>query len=258
MESTSTVNASLLQTWLSQPIPERLLDIALLAFLFGFVLYSIVKFVNALNLRPTSIKSKNTVIDFKGKFSDVEDKNWTLLNHKIFRILETVKNTQYYVKEHITNKDIINTAFLRDCVFASIEDELISFIQNIERKEGEGLEHLPELINKWVDKQEIISKKTTIVLIDGTEICGIPNIYVTKFNAWNSDHIKLCLEGIQNVLSDKLYVNSWKYRASTCLEYMSMIVQLILTDAQRTLSSLNGDLDKRIAEMIEENKGGCD
>lgn len=235
--------------WLLLPTITKLWDIIMFSCFIAFILGAIGAFI--IIIRPKKLSYNGNSIEFDTEKKEIED-DWSLFNHKFFRILEAQKNSNsFYFTNIVTNKDCVNIVFLRDCKFRIMQEEMFSFIKEATRTEGKNLDTLPTFINHIIDTYEEVSKSIRIELTNGTIIYGVPNCYINKFNNWHSEHIKICIEGINSVISDKLYTN-WKFKASTLLEHLYFIIQLTLLDAQRTLSQLNGDLDKEIEEKLEQ------
>lgn len=242
----------MLNEWILLPTLTKLWDIIMFSAFIAFILGAIGIFISI--IRPKKITSKNLSMEFDNQQQkeECEDEEvWSLFNHKFFRTLESQKNTStYYHTTIITNKDAVNISFLRDCVFRILHEEIYSFIKEAEKTNGKNLNTLPVFMNHIIDTYEEYSKTIKIELPNGKIIFGVPLSYINKFNNWNSDHVKVCLENIDSVISDKLYTN-WKYKASTLLEHLYILVKLILLDASKTLKQLNGDLDKEVEEKVK-------
>jgi len=253
MNNTVTATTSWFTTWLSQAPLTKLIDILLLGGLFVFIMFCIYQFIKALKLKPLSITSKGTTIKFsEDRTAKKSEEGLSLLNHKVFRLLTNAETMQFYHKEDaFTNKDLINIAFLHKCVFRSFDEELTQFVKDIEKRQGSNISDFPEVLNRIIKKYETEAESVEIELINGQRIRGVPSVYITKFNNWNNEHMNMCKQGINETLVDTYYL-TWDYRASTCLEYLYMIINMIIHDAELTLEHMNGDLTKCIDDMVHD------
>jgi hypothetical protein len=243
-----------INSWISSPFLSRLADLFLIFLTIAFVLGLFTLFIKFTKItRIFGPKNIGVELLNADDLKKLKDKEWSLLDHKLFKFLERYRYTSFLKMsstEQYTIKDAINNTFLRDCKFKIIGEILFYFIKDLEKTSGKDIEEFPSVINRIVETYEQLAKKILIELPNGKKIYGVPDCYINKFNYWHSDHIKLCLDGIYSVLAEKVY--DWKIKAAFCLEYIYVCLQLTLDDAKKTLSNLNGDLDKEISEKVKE------
>jgi len=268
--------SNFLLLWLSLPVSQQLVSLALFAVVFFLFLFALAIFLNA--LRPEVIqenekmriiffagfkKKKNSFQDDKDNCEDVEkiDDSCgpTPLAHRFFKYMAVYSSGQLKISDNlvpVTAKEAINLAFLRDCMFKIFYDGILEYTKKIltapsDEEKEKLVQNIPlkiqELINVYNDK----ASQIPIQLPNGIIIKGVPLVYINKFNQWHDEHVALCLDNITYVLRDKMYTG-WYDELRSCLDFLLLAFQLTEQDARKTLNSLNGELDKAIEEKIKE------
>lgn len=257
--------AGLLATWVALPLNLQLLNLLIVCVTFSFLLLALFFFIRA--VKPTLITKEGAKLKFfsikrKEKNKDtpisiacVEERG-SLLNHRFFRMMRSTQTAGFFQigEDAPLAKDIINLVFLRDCKFKVFREGITEFIEEIEgmpdvKSREERVQHVPSVISDLVAKYEEMSKSLRIVLPDGSVLYGVPSVYMTKFNKWHSDHTAMCLDSINDVLSDKLY-EDWYAQLRASLDFLHIAFDLTMADAKLTLRDLNGDLDREIATIL--------
>ena len=245
-------------TWIEQPLKVQLLELMMLAGIIGFLLLSLYFFIKA--LKPdvdVTTKSGSTKISFFRSHKKKVERP-SLLNHRYFRMMHSTQISGFFQME--TNsctqlaKDVINLTFLRDCKFKVFEDGMRDFVAEIEalptlKAREERTLQISDKISELITTYEEMSKSVRIALPGGAILYGVPSVYLSKFNKWHGDHTTMCLNSINDVLSDKLY-EDWYATLRACLDYLYVAFDLTIQDARLTLKDLNGDLDKEIQEIL--------
>jgi len=72
---------------------------------------------------------------------------------------------------------------------------------------------------------------------------GIPDLIVEKFNYWHQSRVKIVVEGIKAICSSQFYVSNTS-RLAAILDLFTVAFHDTILDGERTLQSLNGDLDR--------------
>ncbi|MBC8410352.1 MAG: hypothetical protein H8E12_16770 [Rhodobacteraceae bacterium] len=70
---------------------------------------------------------------------------------------------------------------------------------------------------------------------------GIPEAVIKKFNHWHEPRVKFTIDGIKSVCSSQFYRNN-RSRLAACLDICTVTFHDTVLDAERTLTSLNGEL----------------
>lgn len=245
--------------WLMRPFEQQFGTVVLACLFIGFCFFIAVAFFKIVRPRRVTLPGGATAeLDDRDSPShkhnndfDDEDGAPSLKHHRFFKLMEAAKNPAFLLTNGgpITAKEVINLAFLRDCKFKVFREGIFDFVSDLERHEGDGIGKLPGVINDLVEKYERMSRTIEIMLPNGRVLCGVPKCYMQKFNSWHHPHTRLCLDGINGVLSDRIYPDWWT-RTAAALEYLYMAFEMTREDANRTLAQLNGDLDREIAEML--------
>lgn len=245
--------------WLAQPFIVKLADLLMGMFTLAFVLIAIGFFIQWLKPSGVSVGKVKVLFGRKNKTEEVEkeeetvqvecsDSRLTLLNHKYFKLMETAQTSGALLLANQSDnpvKNAINMAFLVNCKFKVFADGILDFVKEQEKSNGATLYKISGLIGELTNKYEHMSETLTIFLPDGRNIVGVPECYMIKFNNWHSEHVNVCLDGINETLSDKIY-DDWYDQLRSILDYLHIAFKLTLIDAKRTLNSLNGDLDREI------------
>jgi len=254
-------------TWVSLPLGTQLLNLLIAASTFSFLLIALFFFIRA--VRPGMVTKGGAAISFFFKprkqknpeapisIACVEERP-SLLNHRFFRMMRSTQTAGFFqLDETLTKplaKEVINLAFLKECKFKAFREGMTEFVEKVEGIEDlklreDAVQHIPSAISDLVAMYEEMSKSLRIVLPGGEVLYGVPSVYMAKFNKWHSDHTAMCLDSINDVLSDRLY-EDWYAQLRACLDFLHIAFDLTMQDAKLTLKDLNGDLDREIAEIL--------
>lgn len=176
----------------------------------------------------------------------------SLVHHRLFNLLRNAMTPGFIMhinSEHCSEKQAINSTFVKDCKVKVFYDGLYEFFIDLEKHAGAGLSRLPDKITDLIEDYEREAARMPIELPGGRIIIGVPSSYMRKFNNWHTPHVKLCLSGITDALASRFYPDWWT-RATVCMEYIAMAFDLTFEDAEKTLCQLNGDLEREISEMV--------
>ncbi len=77
---------------------------------------------------------------------------------------------------------------------------------------------------------------------------NVPAIFIDRFNEWHSPHIEMFTQVIQNICNGNVFATT-KAQVNAVLELYSALLIMTLTDVERTLGDLNGDLSKHFKEL---------
>jgi len=179
-----------------------------------------------------------------------------LLNHKIFAA-ETQFITQIESMNDGSAKAAVNIAFLRDCKFKAVYNQLRKFVVDVEAAEGKGLENFPQLLLDMMREYAQLSVNIEY-RIGSRMICGVPSSYIRKFNRWHDPHVNVLMHNIKEVLRDAYYYTWWA-TATACLDTLYVILVLTIDDARIALSDINGDIDRELeAKQCADDDGRRD
>ncbi len=245
-----------MDAWLLVPLAQKIGDVLLACCFIVFVLFSLWAFIRLTNPKKLSFGkgsadfSKSDDEESEPEPEGEQEEPPSLKQHRYFKLLEAAKSPAFFIPltGEFSPKDSVNIAFLQ-CKFRVFQEGIGEFVEYLERTDGDGVGSFPSKINYLVEKCEVMSHKLVIELPDGTTIVGVPSCYLNKFNIWNSPHEKLCMDGVSNVLADRLYPDWWT-RTAAALEYLYMAFELTREDALHTLSHLNGCLEAEVREKI--------
>ena len=242
-----------METWLAMSIQDKITSILLLCLGLSIILGIIGGFSRIFKVEIDKVgKDGLHFASKKGKNERQE-----LLKHRFFQLMDMVKMDGYIMRTSPdTDKKRINIAFLRDCMFYTMNKGLKDFFKTMESTEGKELYMLPSVIlslmNEYADKAKTIK----ILLNDNVVIYGVPTCYIGRFNSWNYEHHKVLMESIQDVISDAFYVD-WYMKCVACLDYLYNCYALTIYDANRTLGQLNGNLEAEIQLIVNSQKKGA-
>jgi len=231
--------------WLALSLTAKLLNIGIVLGALALILLLIglfIKFVGIKNVKVGDVEvnsneSSNNIILNESK---------SLFDHRFFDLISAKKSVYLYTnKSEITDKEIINMVYLQQAIFKCLDDDMYKYVRELEKSDGLVLESFIQVLTKSISGSKELAKTLRIELSDGSILLGIPQIYISKLESWTNNHFGFCYDGIQSVINDQFYFD-WRYKASICMEYLCILLELICDDAQLTLNSLNGDLTKAI------------
>lgn len=239
--------------WLLLPTPTKAMDILLFSSLVAFVVFVAYVFIKL--TRPKRVIGPGGVVAEYGETTvenPKDDPRVSLLHHRFFKLMESAANPAFFIADSFTDKCAVNAAFL-SLKFGVFREGMRRFFSALEQNNGDGIGHLPEIINEMIKEYEHKAEYVEIKLPGGVKICGVPESYLGKFAVWHAPHTRLVMDGINSVLADRIYPDWWA-RSAACLEYLYMSFSLTMEDAERTLVALNGDLDLEIAKKACRDK----
>lgn len=178
----------------------------------------------------------------------------SLATHKIFAA-EAQFITQIGQMDDGSAKGRVSVVFLRDCKFKTIYRHLRKFVADVEASNGSGVEAFPRVL---YDITRDYSERAKMVEynIGNSHICGIPELYLRKFDRWHDPHVTMLMHSVQETLRDGYYYTWWS-TCTSCLDILYFVLVLTLDDAKLTLADLNGDVDREIAaKQCRDNDGG--
>lgn len=248
-----------MQTWLTMSTLDKTVTMVLLVIGVAVFLVILGLFARAFNLEKISRdgiqfgKGGKESNREKGNSSNVS-KRPTLLKHRFFQLMDIIK-MDGYIRCETPNEDkkIINVTFLQKCLFYVVNKGIKDFFKEMEATNGETLYMLPSTILKLMAEYTEKARTIKLTLKDGTVLYGIPDCYISRFNAWNYEHNQVLMESIQDVISDEFYTD-WYMKCVACLDYLYNCYALTVYDANRTLGQLNGNLEAEIASL---KNGSC-
>jgi hypothetical protein len=150
-------------------------------------------------------------------------------------------------------KKLIARTFVQECVFTVIRDNFKAFISELVTTEGKNLYHFDEVMFNCVKEYRIKAETVHLELPNGKLLKGIPDVFIDKFLSWDSPHIQIASEKFSNVLHSDFY-KTWQFKTIVNLDILDMVANIILIDANRSILSINGELEKAIVNMLDENK----
>ena len=233
--------------WLEMSVGDKIISIVLLCLGLALILAIIGVFAKVFSI----VKVGKDGVEFKSKKKDGGNSRPTLLKHRFFQLMDTVKIDGFIMPDSPdTDKKIINVTFLRDCLFASIEKSMKDFFRTMENTKGKELYMLPSVLLSTMSEYADKAKSMRIILNNSVVIYGVPTCYIGRFNSWNYEHHRVLMESIQDVISDAFY-SDWYMKCVACLDYLYNCYVLTIYDANRTLGQLNGNLEAEIGLMVE-------
>lgn len=76
---------------------------------------------------------------------------------------------------------------------------------------------------------------------------GVPGVFLGKFSEWHAPHLELAGRALHDTCTSCFYGNN-KERFIAALDALLFAFRTTITDAERTLASLNGELDAALRE----------
>jgi hypothetical protein len=174
---------------------------------------------------------------------------------------EVFTNMQSYIERGIDlsvfkgseEKKIITKAFFERCEIPVFRERLKDFVTSIEETSEDNklttLYTLPELLYQWVDECEQKALSIKIDFNDGSCIYGIPKVFLDRFGKINRDHIQLTYDKIKSIMFSSFY-RTWQIRTIVILELFDVMFSIKRDDVQKTMLSLNGELDSEINRLL--------
>lgn len=78
---------------------------------------------------------------------------------------------------------------------------------------------------------------------------GVPEIFIERFRSWDSNHIDAIIDSMNQIASSKFHENDYE-KLKAILDILNAITQLQLLDIEKTINSLNGELEKAIKGTV--------
>jgi hypothetical protein len=102
-------------------------------------------------------------------------------------------------------------------------------------------------VDKWMKREEVYQLWSTT--LDSITTCyeaewrwaGVPDVVIKKFNDWHSSHTSSLARYIFNSTMNSMDWDAFSQTASV-LSYFHVLSEMIDHDAERTLTTLNGEL----------------
>lgn len=248
-----------MEEWLYLSNTQKMIDIFLILLFFGIILAFIaffIKFTKAKKISKSGIefeeefKKNKDVKEIENTNSNnilVYNNNINLLHHRFFKLMVLTQTKGYLLRGEDTDKHRINTAFLQNCFFLAFYEEVKAFFENVQANNGENLYRLTNVIKDIVTKANSKARLLNVELTDGSVINGIPEIYLSKFEKWNSKYILAISDNLCDILSDSFH-SSWIAKGIASLDSLYLCCSIIINDAERTLEYLNGNLEREIEQ----------
>lgn len=201
---------------------------------------------------------------YKDKYNTEMDqsKRKTLIpfsQHEVFvNLLKYIERGIHFNFEKDMNplKIVIAKSFLEDCKVKVFYDNLRAFVVAIEllKTEEEKINMLSTIINRiydWIEEYNKKAEDIRIDLPDGTCIYGIPSVFIKKFDDWHSQHVDATVLKIKQTFYSSFYT-SWQLKLIMILDHIDTAFLLTVKDAEKTLLSLNGDLEEEIQKRTKQ------
>ena len=78
---------------------------------------------------------------------------------------------------------------------------------------------------------------------------GVPEIFIEKFRSWDSNHTDAIINSMSQIVCSKFHKDDYE-KLKAVLDILNAVTQLQLLDIERTIDSLNGELEKSIKGTI--------
>ena len=211
----------------------------------GWITFKVVDAKVERNLKS----GKFSLIKFLSSFINEDLKLPSLHTHPLFTDLE------YRINTSLKNLDIrcpLRKKMFEDIILIRhkvLLDLMISFVNDIEQGKIKTLEDGRK--RSYTDLSNYSSKSKYIA----KEEEHIPEFVYLKFFLWNDDRNRIIESAIESAFETK-FLSSMKERYAYILTTYNYISTLTLFDAEKTLESINGDLDYMTYKDITCN-GGC-
>lgn len=151
-----------------------------------------------------------------------------------------------------TSKSKVAVAFLRDAKFPAIYKHLRNFVAEAEKTKGKNLKNTFEMVQSIVRDYE--KEALTLEIRCGNFLLpGVPPIWNERFAKWHEPHLDIFVHQIRSYIGDSYFAN-WRSTLDAILNAFVFIMWLTLTDAKKTLTDLNGDIDHYIEQKFCEDR----
>lgn len=154
----------------------------------------------------------------------------------------------------IKTKVEVATAFIQQCklpiFYSRLRDWVAEFNSITSGRDGlTKLYSLASNLYKWVEEYSIKANDLRIELSDGRVFFGVPNSFVSKFNEFEEPLLKMILHKIHDVIYNNFYT-SWQLKLIVILDHLDTWVYLMVKDAESTIETLNGHLERDIKAKL--------
>ncbi|MGD9678089.1 MAG: hypothetical protein AB7V16_06965 [Vulcanibacillus sp.] len=192
-----------------------------------------------------------------------KDHKVPLIEHSVFFNLK--KNYTGGIDLDIDNKDpIINTKiqiariFLEQCKMPIFYERLKEWVKGFDdcTTDAEALQRLYgvlEHLYAWIDEYSIKAESILVELEDGRTFRGIPQSFIDSFNEWHEPHVKIVVYKIKDILYNQFYA-TWQLKLIVILDHIDTAFYLTIKDAEKTIETINGKVEKQIQEKLKSLK----
>lgn len=272
--------------WLSKTFPDKAIDLLLLVVFVYTIGYAVVIFIRTLRKYKTNVSVSKEGISIEkeekpqleedcDKYDELQEKVKCLerelerhtvqkklipLNqHSVFITLQSLMERGVLISnsENVSREKLrLNNEFL-NIKFTTIYESTKEWIDNILRYRKEGLEdelqkELYGIIERIYQNITTYNSKALtkkIYFDDGRYLLGVPELYIKKFDEWHNSHVGMIIEKYRQVLYSDFYP-TWEFKTIVILDHLETSINLIKIDAERTLNSMNGELDEEIQKSL--------
>ena len=172
-------------------------------------------------------------------------KQQDLYNHNLFHAL---RKYLYHDIQYLQIGEPLREAIFRDFLtinFTTVKYELLNLLNKGDLEDLDDMTFLARAL-KCVDN--------TIKNYESRAIDeGIPLIIIEKFNQWHQVRIDATYAFL-NEINDSNLFKSNVAKTSVIFDFITHILNMTICDAQKTLKTLNGELDKIEYKGIKVNK----
>lgn len=168
-------------------------------------------------------------------FSRAFNKKHPLTRHTFFSTINRITSYIIYrlpIENKLKKRVVI---FYLKLLFEHIEKLIEGCITNLETFD---IGELEKLYLKTLDEVEEEAIKS-----------GVPNVFVEKFKEWDAVHVSILLDGINRVANSSFYATNY-LKMSTALDQLTTLIIWQMLDVEKTINSLNGDLERAIKGTI--------
>lgn len=146
----------------------------------------------------------------------------------------------YWINIEINNLLIKNLCKKKvTCLFLKIKYNVFSKnIREFIMKGSNNCQDLEDIIINSFNECEVKARSE-----------GIPDIFIDKFRVWDFEHTRVLVDSIESIINSNFY-NSFEEKVAAILDIMIFSFRLTLVDAEKTINSLNGDLEKALEGTI--------
>ncbi len=163
------------------------------------------------------------------------------------------------IDEHIKLKIEIAKIYLEQCKMPVFYERMKEWVEGFDDIDTntEALHRLYKiqgLIYEWVEEYSKKAETLFVVLDDGRSFKGLPLSFVEAFNEWHDPHVAIVMHKIKDVLFNAFYA-TWQLKLIVILDHIDTAFYLTVKDAEKTIVSINGKVDKEIKEKVSGKKG---